>query len=51
MPLRSQVFLLTCDEPLFHPRTVAGGNIFTWGWGGSYGTFSEEAHSSGGQLV
>ena len=27
------------------------GNIFTWGWGGSHGTFSEDGHSSGGQLV
>ncbi|CAN6478435.1 unnamed protein product [Victoria cruziana] len=33
-----------------HTAAICGGNIFTWGWGGSYGTFSEEAHSSGGQL-
>uniref|UniRef100_A0A0A0L2M2 Uncharacterized protein n=1 Tax=Cucumis sativus TaxID=3659 RepID=A0A0A0L2M2_CUCSA len=27
-----------------------GGAIFTWGWGGSHGTFSVDGHSSGGQL-
>lgn len=31
----------------FYPE----GNIYTWGWGGSHGTFSEDGHSSGGQLV
>lgn len=45
---------------LFHPELesnyinfclITEGNIFTWGWGGSHGTFSEEEHSSGGQLV
>ncbi|XP_031491759.1 ultraviolet-B receptor UVR8 isoform X2 [Nymphaea colorata] len=33
-----------------HAAAICDGNIFTWGWGGSYGTFSEDAHSSGGQL-
>ena len=28
----------------------AEGRLFTWGWGGSYGTFSEVGHSSAGQL-
>uniref|UniRef100_A0A7N2MRA5 RCC1-like domain-containing protein n=1 Tax=Quercus lobata TaxID=97700 RepID=A0A7N2MRA5_QUELO len=32
------------------PCPVEEGNIFTWGWGGSHGTFSEDGHSSGGQL-
>ncbi|WMV31751.1 hypothetical protein MTR67_025136 [Solanum verrucosum] len=27
-----------------------GGNVYTWGWGGSHGTFSVDGHSSGGQL-
>ncbi|KAG8373663.1 hypothetical protein BUALT_Bualt11G0047600 [Buddleja alternifolia] len=27
-----------------------GGNIYTWGWGGSNGTFKEDGHSPGGQL-
>lgn len=29
----------------------SGGNVYTWGWGGSHGTFSVDGHSSGGQLV
>lgn len=29
----------------------ADNNVFTWGWGGSHGTFSVDGHSSGGQLV
>ncbi|KAL4196995.1 hypothetical protein AMTRI_Chr04g249030 [Amborella trichopoda] len=33
-----------------HTAAISGGNIFTWGWGGSHGTFSEDGHSSGGQL-
>lgn len=28
-----------------------GDDIYTWGWGGANGTFFEEGHSSGGQLV
>lgn len=27
------------------------GKVYTWGWGGAQGTFSEDGHSSGGQLV
>ncbi|KAG5607819.1 hypothetical protein H5410_029311 [Solanum commersonii] len=30
--------------------TSLGGNVYTWGWGGSHGTFSVDGHSSGGQL-
>ncbi|XP_010272767.1 PREDICTED: ultraviolet-B receptor UVR8 isoform X2 [Nelumbo nucifera] len=33
-----------------HTAVISGDNIFTWGWGGSHGTFSEDGHSSGGQL-
>lgn len=33
-----------------HTAAISGGNIFTWGWGGSHGTFSVDGHSSGGQL-
>ncbi|KAL1814094.1 hypothetical protein ACET3Z_024159 [Daucus carota] len=33
-----------------HTAAISGGNIFTWGWGGSQGTFSVDGHSSGGQL-
>ncbi|XP_059656346.1 ultraviolet-B receptor UVR8 isoform X2 [Cornus florida] len=32
-----------------HTSAISG-NIYTWGWGGSHGTFSEDGHSSGGQL-
>ncbi|CAK9319357.1 unnamed protein product [Citrullus colocynthis] len=33
-----------------HTAAISGGAIFTWGWGGSHGTFSVDGHSSGGQL-
>ncbi|XP_052197694.1 ultraviolet-B receptor UVR8 isoform X2 [Diospyros lotus] len=33
-----------------HTAAISEGNIYTWGWGGSHGTFSEDGHSSGGQL-
>ncbi|VVA34909.1 PREDICTED: ultraviolet-B receptor UVR8 [Prunus dulcis] len=33
-----------------HTAAISEGNIFTWGWGGSHGTFSVDGHSSGGQL-
>lgn len=33
-----------------HTAAISGGNVFTWGWGGANGTFSEDGHSSGGQL-
>jgi hypothetical protein len=34
-----------------HTAVISGGDIYTWGWGGANGTFFEEGHSSGGQLV
>ncbi|CAH9071022.1 unnamed protein product [Cuscuta epithymum] len=34
-----------------HTAAISGGNVYAWGWGGSYGTFSEDGHSSGGQLI
>lgn len=33
-----------------HTAAICGGHVYTWGWGGSHGTFSEDGHSSGGQL-
>ncbi|GMH13096.1 hypothetical protein Nepgr_014937 [Nepenthes gracilis] len=33
-----------------HTAAISEGHIFTWGWGGSHGTFSVDGHSSGGQL-
>lgn len=33
-----------------HTAAISGGKVFTWGWGGSHGTFSVDGHSSGGQL-
>ncbi|CAH2073475.1 unnamed protein product [Thlaspi arvense] len=33
-----------------HTAAISDDNVFTWGWGGSHGTFSEDGHSSGGQL-
>ncbi|KAH9716741.1 putative UVB-resistance protein UVR8 [Citrus sinensis] len=33
-----------------HTAAISEGKILTWGWGGSHGTFSEDGHSSGGQL-
>ncbi|KAK6923521.1 Regulator of chromosome condensation, RCC1 [Dillenia turbinata] len=33
-----------------HTAAISGGNVFTWGWGGANGTFSDDGHSSGGQL-
>lgn len=33
-----------------HTAAISGGNVYTWGWGGSHGTFSVDGHSSGGQL-
>ncbi|CAK9166658.1 unnamed protein product [Ilex paraguariensis] len=33
-----------------HTAAISDGNVYTWGWGGSHGTFSEDGHSSGGQL-
>ncbi|XP_030499244.2 ultraviolet-B receptor UVR8 isoform X4 [Cannabis sativa] len=33
-----------------HTAAISEGKVFTWGWGGSHGTFSVDGHSSGGQL-
>ncbi|XP_041007909.1 ultraviolet-B receptor UVR8 isoform X2 [Juglans microcarpa x Juglans regia] len=45
--LKSPVTKVSCGWK--HTAAISG-NIFTWGWGGSHGTFSEDGHSSGGQL-
>ncbi|WCJ37753.1 Regulator of chromosome condensation (RCC1) family protein [Euphorbia peplus] len=46
--LRSPFEKVSCGWK--HTAAISGGNIYTWGWGGSNGTFSDEGHSSGGQL-
>ncbi|KAH6781868.1 Regulator of chromosome condensation family protein [Perilla frutescens var. frutescens] len=33
-----------------HTAAISGGHVYTWGWGGSNGTFKEDGHSPGGQL-
>ncbi|KAL6521487.1 hypothetical protein OROGR_018056 [Orobanche gracilis] len=33
-----------------HTAAISGGYVYTWGWGGSHGTFKEDGHSPGGQL-
>ncbi|XP_002983568.2 ultraviolet-B receptor UVR8 [Selaginella moellendorffii] len=33
-----------------HTAAISDGYIFSWGWGGSYGTYATQAESSGGQL-
>ncbi|XP_057791578.1 ultraviolet-B receptor UVR8 isoform X2 [Salvia miltiorrhiza] len=33
-----------------HTAAVSGGHGYTWGWGGSNGTFQDDGHSPGGQL-
>ncbi|XP_011097039.1 ultraviolet-B receptor UVR8 isoform X2 [Sesamum indicum] len=33
-----------------HTAAISGGDVYTWGWGGSNGTFKEDGHSPGGQL-
>ncbi|XP_025012510.1 ultraviolet-B receptor UVR8 isoform X2 [Ricinus communis] len=45
--LRSPVEKVSCG---WRHTAAISGNIYTWGWGGSNGTFSEDGHSSGGQL-
>ncbi|XP_022154913.1 ultraviolet-B receptor UVR8 isoform X2 [Momordica charantia] len=45
---RSPVSKVSCGWK--HTAAISGGAIFTWGWGGSHGTFSVDGHSSGGQL-
>uniref|UniRef100_A0A7N0U0P0 RCC1-like domain-containing protein n=1 Tax=Kalanchoe fedtschenkoi TaxID=63787 RepID=A0A7N0U0P0_KALFE len=46
--LKSTVSKVSCGWK--HTAAVSGGKVFTWGWGGSHGTFSEDGFSSGGQL-
>ncbi|XP_042515874.1 ultraviolet-B receptor UVR8 isoform X2 [Macadamia integrifolia] len=46
--LKSPVCKVSCGWK--HTAAISGGDIFTWGWGGSHGTFSVDGHSSGGQL-
>ncbi|KAJ6918712.1 hypothetical protein NC651_012846 [Populus alba x Populus x berolinensis] len=46
--LRSPVEKVSCGWK--HTAAISEGNVFTWGWGGSHGTFSEDGLSSGGQL-
>ncbi|XP_043808553.1 ultraviolet-B receptor UVR8 isoform X2 [Manihot esculenta] len=45
--LRSPVEQVSCGWK--HTAAISG-KIYTWGWGGANGTFSENGHSSGGQL-
>ncbi|XP_069154755.1 ultraviolet-B receptor UVR8 isoform X8 [Solanum lycopersicum] len=46
--LRHSVSEVSCGWK--HTAAISGGNVYTWGWGGSHGTFSVDGHSSGGQL-
>ncbi|KAL3844777.1 hypothetical protein ACJIZ3_002180 [Penstemon smallii] len=46
--LRQPVCKVSCGWK--HTAAISGGNIYTWGWGGSNGTFKEDGHSPGGQL-
>ncbi|XP_059431591.1 ultraviolet-B receptor UVR8-like [Corylus avellana] len=46
--LKSPVSKVSCGWK--HTAAISECNIFTWGWGGSHGTFSEDGLSSGGQL-
>jgi hypothetical protein len=47
--LESTVSQVSCGWK--HTAAISDNNVFTWGWGGSHGTFSVDGHSSGGQLV
>uniref|UniRef100_A0A7C9AVY8 RCC1-like domain-containing protein n=2 Tax=Opuntia streptacantha TaxID=393608 RepID=A0A7C9AVY8_OPUST len=46
--LRQSVSKVSCGWK--HTAAISDGHLFTWGWGGSHGTFSVDGHSSGGQL-
>ncbi|RDX76602.1 Ultraviolet-B receptor UVR8, partial [Mucuna pruriens] len=46
--LKSSVSQVSCGWK--HTAAISEGRVFTWGWGGSNGTFSEVGHSSSGQL-
>ncbi|XP_074320985.1 ultraviolet-B receptor UVR8 [Silene latifolia] len=46
--LRQPVSKVSCGWK--HTAAISGGYVFTWGWGGSHGTFSVDGQSSGGQL-
>ncbi|XP_014524438.1 ultraviolet-B receptor UVR8 isoform X2 [Vigna radiata var. radiata] len=46
--LKSSVSQVSCGWK--HTAAISEGRVFTWGWGGSNGTFSEDGHSSSGQL-
>ncbi|KAJ4830834.1 hypothetical protein Tsubulata_047256 [Turnera subulata] len=46
--LRSAVSKVACGWK--HTAAISDGKLFTWGWGGSHGTFSDDGFSSGGQL-
>ncbi|KAL5554986.1 hypothetical protein UlMin_037222 [Ulmus minor] len=45
--LKSAVSQVSCGWK--HTAAISEGNVFTWGWGGSHGTFSVDGLSSGGQ--
>ncbi|CAN8236924.1 unnamed protein product [Cochlearia groenlandica] len=46
--MESSVSQVSCGWK--HTAAISDNNVFTWGWGGSHGTFSVDGHSSGGQL-
>ncbi|KAL9248158.1 hypothetical protein vseg_021513 [Gypsophila vaccaria] len=46
--LRQSVSKVSCGWK--HTAAISDGCVFTWGWGGSHGTFSVDGQSSGGQL-
>ncbi|CAA7027055.1 unnamed protein product [Microthlaspi erraticum] len=46
--MESNVSQVSCGWK--HTAAISDNSVFTWGWGGSHGTFSVDGHSSGGQL-
>lgn len=46
--IRDSVCKVSCGWK--HTAAISDGQIFTWGWGGTYGSFAVEGHSSAGQL-